>query len=439
MDYSDKEPLEVRDHTLGLLRKAMMPLLENKASGEDLTKLSEAVYAELEKMGQRLEKQIAENRAADVDMNPIAELMANVLELQKRGIENNITLDAPQLETLSKSVSAAVDYMKEQAEAQTELIKSFGDMSKREPIVLPEMRIANIDEIKIPSAQAVFNAKYPFTLNGRNIAMPLLQTASGIVLPVANADGSPIGGGGGSGGSTGGLTDTQLRASPVTVSGVGGQGRNWTLDQTTDSVKSFPQGVTTISGGVTVNNFPQYTTISGALATYVLNPSSSSGGDASAANQTLQIARLDQLIANQTNGTQKTQISNQINTTVSGTVITQASGVTTISGLVNQGADTWKVKDDFQQGEILPDQPGTNGVLTFTFSAPVDFIWITDTGTVTANVSRADPFGGVPSVSVGIPVFNQAPTPINVTPARSIIKLFAPTGSNIAMYGYRRV
>lgn len=194
MDYSD-DKLPERDHTVGLIRKAMLPLLKDNVSGEDLTALSTALYAEMEKLGQRLEKQITDNRAADVDMSPIAQLMATVLELQKRSIENNITLDAPQLETLSKSVASAVDYIKEQSDAQTELLKAYSNSVNREPIVLPEMRIANIDEIKIPPATAIFNSKYPFMLNGVNVAAPLINTTAGVAMPVVNPDGTFIGGG----------------------------------------------------------------------------------------------------------------------------------------------------------------------------------------------------------------------------------------------------
>lgn len=97
-----------------------------------------------------------------------------------------------------------------------------------------------------------------------------------------------------------------------------------------------------------------------------------------------------------------------------------------------------KVKDDYQAGEILADQAGAAAVLTFTFANAVDFIWVTDVGTVTTNVSRVDMLGGTPSATLGVPVFNQAQTPISVTPARTTIKVYAPVGTTISMYGHRR-
>lgn len=95
------------------------------------------------------------------------------------------------------------------------------------------------------------------------------------------------------------------------------------------------------------------------------------------------------------------------------------------------------VYDRYSSSEILVDQAGAAGVLTFTFSSPVDLIWIVDVGAATTNISRADPFGGTPAASTGIPVLNQTPTPIAVAPATATVKVYAPVGSTIAMYGQR--
>ena len=94
---------------------------------------------------------------------------------------------------------------------------------------------------------------------------------------------------------------------------------------------------------------------------------------------------------------------------------------------------------DYSSGQILADQAGTGAVLTFNFTTPVDFMWVTDTGTTTTNISRVDPFGGTPAASLGIPVFNQTPTPISVVPPASSVKVYAPAGANIAVYGLRYV
>ena len=94
---------------------------------------------------------------------------------------------------------------------------------------------------------------------------------------------------------------------------------------------------------------------------------------------------------------------------------------------------------DYSSAQILADQAGAGGVLTFNFTTPVDFIWVTDTGTTTTNISRVDPFGGTPAASTGIPVFNQTPTPISVVPPSMTVKVYAPAGANISMYGLRYV
>lgn len=94
---------------------------------------------------------------------------------------------------------------------------------------------------------------------------------------------------------------------------------------------------------------------------------------------------------------------------------------------------------EYTSGSILADQTGAGAVQTFTFSIPVDFIWVTDIGATTTNVSRVDPFGGTPAATTGIPVLNGAPTPINVVPANSTVRVYAPVGSTITMHGFRYV
>lgn len=102
----------------------------------------------------------------------------------------------------------------------------------------------------------------------------------------------------------------------------------------------------------------------------------------------------------------------------------------------NDSGNPLSVRDDFTTGEILADQAGAGGVLTFTFSSPVQMVWVRDTGATTTNVSRVDPFGGTPNASTGIPVPNGEPTPITVTTSQ--VKVYAASGSTISVYGYRR-
>lgn len=370
MTYDEQDDLQVRDKTIGLLRQALVPILKDKADSADMDKLAEGLYRELGSITKRLEQRIDANKPEPVDLNPIAELMVAITDLSKREINNQVTVEVPEIAELSGKVEAALEFMKV---SQEKLIKSFtGELKKytapkAEPSKVAEVKIANIEDFKnIGQTQSIFSSKFPFQpSNGQgNTALKLVKsTSTGLdVMPIANADGTPISAGGGS------------------------------------------------------------------------------GGDASAANQLLEIAALQTIEANQTNGTQITTISGVVSTSRTWTldqatdsVKTYAQGITTVSGV-----NTLQVKDDYQVGEILADQSGVGGVLNFDFSNPVDFIWVTDIGATTTNISRVDPFGGTPSSSLGIPVFNATPTPINVTPARTRIQVYAPSGSTITMYGYRR-
>lgn len=94
-----------------------------------------------------------------------------------------------------------------------------------------------------------------------------------------------------------------------------------------------------------------------------------------------------------------------------------------------------KVTDDYQAGEVLADQTGAGGVLTFTFSAPVHLAVVDANGTAT-DVARADPFGGTPAAGTGIPCRDESPTYMPVT--TSSVKVYAPSNMLISCWGYRR-
>lgn len=92
------------------------------------------------------------------------------------------------------------------------------------------------------------------------------------------------------------------------------------------------------------------------------------------------------------------------------------------------------VRDDYQAGEVLADQNGAGAVLTFTFSAAVQLVVVTAKGTnLTA---RADPFGGIPSGGQGIVCDDGVPTYIPVT--ATVVKVFAPSGMAVTVFGMRR-
>ncbi len=89
--------------------------------------------------------------------------------------------------------------------------------------------------------------------------------------------------------------------------------------------------------------------------------------------------------------------------------------------------------DAFTAGEVLADQSGAGAVLTFTFAAAQHLIWVLAQGD--GLVARIDPFGGTPSATAGIPAFHETPVPLTVV--ATTIKVYAPTGTTVSVWGYR--
>lgn len=88
-------------------------------------------------------------------------------------------------------------------------------------------------------------------------------------------------------------------------------------------------------------------------------------------------------------------------------------------------------QDAFSAGEVLLDQAGADGVLTFSFTQPVDLIWVRSVG----GVSRADPFGGTPTASIGVYCADDEPAPLTVS--TDALKVYAPSGATVSVWGYR--
>jgi len=89
--------------------------------------------------------------------------------------------------------------------------------------------------------------------------------------------------------------------------------------------------------------------------------------------------------------------------------------------------------DAFSGGETLADQTGTGAVLTFTFSSAVNLVVVEAKGT--SQTARADPFGGTPTASQGVICDDAVPTFLPVT--ATIVKVFAPSGMVVGVWGYR--
>ncbi len=130
---------------------------------------------------------------------------------------------------------------------------------------------------------------------------------------------------------------------------------------------------------------------------------------------------------------------------VSGTVtISDGSGPVTVDGTVAVSGTVpvsgfpadQKVHDDYATGEVLPDQIGAGAVLTFTFSAAVQLVLVHAYSATATDLARVDPFGGTPSASAGIRALNDVPTFIPVT--ATVVKVYAPTGMEVSVSGFRR-
>lgn len=97
------------------------------------------------------------------------------------------------------------------------------------------------------------------------------------------------------------------------------------------------------------------------------------------------------------------------------------------------GSEEWPVKDDFDGGQVLAEQTGAGAVLTFTFSAPVNLVVVEASGLIDA---RADPFGGTPTATLGIPCRDE--TPVYLPIITSSVKVWAGVGVAVNVWGFRR-
>jgi hypothetical protein len=89
------------------------------------------------------------------------------------------------------------------------------------------------------------------------------------------------------------------------------------------------------------------------------------------------------------------------------------------------------VTEKFTSGQVLADQSGASAVLTFTFAQAMDMVWVSSRG----GVSRADPFGGSPTATLGIYCDDGIPQPLTVT--TTTVKVYAPSGATVTLWGYR--
>lgn len=92
--------------------------------------------------------------------------------------------------------------------------------------------------------------------------------------------------------------------------------------------------------------------------------------------------------------------------------------------------------DDYSGSEYLPDQISTGAILTFTFSAPVQQVWIEMTSSNDADTARVRIDGGDPTGSVGEVIHAGQAQPMTGT--TSAVKVLAPAGTTLTVYARRR-
>lgn len=94
------------------------------------------------------------------------------------------------------------------------------------------------------------------------------------------------------------------------------------------------------------------------------------------------------------------------------------------------------VLDDFPSSEYLEDQLGDGTVKTFTFTQPVQQVWVYMKGNLITDEARVTTNAQTPTASLGIVISDQTPTPITVT--TTTVKILAPLGARITVYGHYR-
>lgn len=93
------------------------------------------------------------------------------------------------------------------------------------------------------------------------------------------------------------------------------------------------------------------------------------------------------------------------------------------------------VRDDYSGGQILADQTAGASALTFTFSSPVNLIYVQIKTGLGTGSGRVNPLGGVATASSGIPCDDGVPMAIPVT--SSSVSVFATTGATVSVWGFR--
>lgn len=92
-------------------------------------------------------------------------------------------------------------------------------------------------------------------------------------------------------------------------------------------------------------------------------------------------------------------------------------------------------QDIYTTGQTLADQTANGSALSFSFTSPVNLVYILVKSSTGTAVARVDPFGGTPTNTQGIPADDGIPLALPVL--TSIVKVFATTGSTVSVWGFK--
>ena len=109
-------------------------------------------------------------------------------------------------------------------------------------------------------------------------------------------------------------------------------------------------------------------------------------------------------------------------------------GISDGAAFMGSQANPMRVADTFSSGEILAEQTGANNVLTFNFTNPVQKIVIISVGEDL--ICKADPFGGTPTSTQGIPCFHQIPVEISII--TNVVRVYTPSSAVVTVWGLTR-
>lgn len=209
-----------------------------------------------------------------------------------------------------------------------------------------------------------------------------------------------------------------------------------------EAVRALLAATLTIAGSVSVSNFPATQPIS-AASLPLPSGAATEGTLANRGTETtlalvktaVQSLDTDIDVALSTRATEATLATRLTNTELRATPV-PVSGTVATGGLTDTQlrASAPAVRDDYVGGEVLAQQSGAGAVLTFTFASAVQLVVLESDGDTL--VSRADPYGGTPTASLGIPCRHQVPTYLPVT--ATTVRVYAPTGTVVNVWGMRR-